>query len=314
MKKIILTIICIALIVPVIALTIMGFIVPFYKILCAHISTVPCTLPYVFDAWVVNRDWSFLSAIGTIGAVIVALFQNPFLKWYNRPKLSIMAEKGEPYTSYNLQEDKSYAMYLRLQLNNDGNSIAKNVAIRIKEIRVRGGNNSRKIDMYINPENIGVNQHPFPDIPSGAGMYWDFGMIEDKKRPPVFRISTTYPLAKGYHILEAGKYDIDIHIVGDKIKRTQKTIEVDTSQLMQWPVISDAKDDDEKRKREEEEVLEKITFKVKNKNSFTDFNTNNCHRVKKLFYAFKSCIKERLVEIEKRRMSKLSHSRPLQKK
>jgi hypothetical protein len=232
-----------------------------------HISIVPFSLPYIFDVWIAHRDWSFLSAIGTICAVIVALFQNPFLKWYNRPKLSITAEKGEPYTSYNLQDGNYYAMYLRLQLNNDGNSMAKNVAIRIKEIRVKGNNDSKKVDMYINPENIGAAQSLFPNIPSGGGMYWDFGVIEplryNNKRPPVFRISITYPLAKGDHILELGKYDIDIHIVGDKIKRIEKTIEVDTSQLAQWPVINDAKDDDEKRKREENEILEKITFEVK---------------------------------------------------
>jgi len=318
--------------IPIIVLTMTWFIIPFYNIIYKHILIVPFSLPYIFEVWIAHRDWSFLSAIGTICAVIVAIFKDSILKYINRPKLDVIIEKKRPYI-FNIPQsnghDKWNAVYLSFQVINNGKSLAKNVAVKAK--RIRGENFDEALDMFLRPENIGIKTKKLPrDIPSKTGIYWncveiadpEFRKVDGKyqviksltENKPALLIPLTYQLSTGHHIVDGGKYDIGILIVADEIQAIEKTIEVDTSQLMQWPVISDAKDDDEKRKREEDEVLEKITFKVKNKNSFTDFNTNNCHRVKKLFYAFKSCIKERLVEIEKRRMSKLSHSRPLQKK
>lgn len=323
--------------IPIIVLTIMGFIIPFYKILCTYIAIVPCALPCIFEAWVVNRDWSFLSAIGTICAVIVAIFKDSILKYINRPKLDVVIEKKRPYI-FNIPQSEiivsrevpiGNTVYLSFQVVNNGNSLAKNVAVKAK--RIRSENLNETLDMFLTPENIGIKSEKLPrDIPSKTGVYWNCIEIADPRfrkfdrkyqviknlteNKPALLIPLTYRLSTGHHIVDGGKYDIDILIVADEIQAIEKTIEVDTSQLIQWPVINDAKDDDEKRKREEDEILEKITFEVKDKNSLTDININNCHRVKMRFYAFKSCIKERLVEIEKRRMSNLSHSRSLQKK
>jgi hypothetical protein len=255
--------------------------------------------------------------------------------------LDVVIEKKRPYIFNIPQSEKivtgnvsrkvsiGNAVYLSFQVVNNGNSLAKNVAVKAK--RIKGENLNETLDMFLMPENIGIKTKKLPrDIPSKTGIYWNCIEIADPKFRKVDRkyrviknltenklallIPLTYRLSTGHHIVDGGKYDIDILIVADEIQAIEKTIEVDTSQLIQWPVINDAKDDNEKRKREEDEFLEKITFKVKNKNSLKDTNLNNCHRVKKRFYAYKSCIKERLVEIEKRRMSDLSYSRPLQKK
>lgn len=327
--------------IPIIVLTMTWFIIPFYNIIYKHISTVPFSLRYIFDVWIAHRDWSFLSAIGAICAVIVALFKDSIFKYINRPKLDVVIEKKRPYIFNIPQSEKivtgnvsrkvsiGNAVYLSFQVVNNGNSLAKNVAVKAK--RIKGENLNETLDMFLMPENIGIKTKKLPrDIPSKTGIYWNCIEIADPKFRKVDRkyrviknltenklallIPLTYRLSTGHHIVDGGKYDIDILIVADEIQAIEKTIEVDTSQLIQWPVINDAKDDNEKRKREEDEFLEKITFKVKNKNSLKDTNLNNCHRVKKRFYAYKSCIKERLVEIEKRRMSDLSYSRPLQKK
>ncbi|MCW8814369.1 MAG: hypothetical protein OQK59_00100, partial [Chlorobium sp.] len=50
--------------------------------------------------FVINVDAGLVDvivALGTLGAVIVALFQNPFLKWWNRSDLCVSIQNIEPY-------------------------------------------------------------------------------------------------------------------------------------------------------------------------------------------------------------------------
>ncbi len=224
-----------------------------------------------------------IGAWSTFFAVILALYKDVLRKFLNRPKLNALIEKKQPYILNIPQSENNKAngnaLCLRFQVINNGNSLAKNVAI--KAIEIRGGEFNRKLDMYLNPENIGKNRKKISlDIPSKTGIYLDFGVISDpkyrindkryfekeewkgkyKKNEPALLIAVTYQLATGYHIVGSGKYEIDILIVADQINPINKTILIDTSSFVEWPI------DCQTPEEEEEKILEKIIFKVKEEN------------------------------------------------
>jgi len=243
-------------------------------------------------------DWiiavgSIIGPVATFLAVFVALYKKKILNHCNGPKLEVTIKKEQPYI-LNIPQScetnrfenmigiknkaNGNSIYLRFQVSNNGKSLAKNVAVFVKEIR--GGKVPRRLDMYLNPENIGINHNIFPNIPSKTGRYWDFGIITDPKyrkndtryflkekwddkyteNEPALLISVTYQLATGYHIFGHGNYEVDILIVADQIEPIKKTILIDTSKFEEWPIAG------KKIEEEEKEISAKIIFKVKNEN------------------------------------------------
>lgn len=299
-----------SLLIPVVVIILIEFICPFYFILCKHLITTPCAVPYIFNVWIAQKDWTFLGAIGTVSAVLFALFKDIILKYINRPILDvIIEEKKRPYIfnipqsvietyGYVRQVEKPIGntVYLSFQVINSGKSLAKNVAVKVKKI------SNDTLDMFLTPENIGINIEKITrDIPAKTGSYWNYIEIADPKfrkdnpkyrvkknlpeNEPVLLIPITYRLSIGHHIVNGGKYDIDILIIADEIKAIERTIEVDTSGLKQWPVTDSTSNEDEIREKEEEEISAKIKYGVKEE--------------KTCFYEYKSCIKGHLTGVKK---------------
>lgn len=80
-------------------------------------------------------DW--LTAIGTIGTVIVALLLasfNSLLKWYRKPILTIEFENKEPYCRHVPQTNGSTAYFLRLRVKNTGKSMARDCEGKLVKI------------------------------------------------------------------------------------------------------------------------------------------------------------------------------------
>lgn len=78
-------------------------------------------------------DW--LTAIGTIGAVVIALFLNTLLKWYRRPILTIEFENKAPFCRHVPQTNKSIAYFLRLRVKNTGRSMARDCEGKLVKIQ-----------------------------------------------------------------------------------------------------------------------------------------------------------------------------------
>lgn len=273
-----------------------------------------------------EKEWCLkyapaIGALGTCLAVLVALFKESVLKYCNRPKLDVLIEKKQPYILNIPQSENNKAngnaLCLRFQVINYGKSLANNVAVKATEIR--GEKFNRKLDMYLNPENIGTKRKKIPwDIPSKTGMYWDLGIIADpkyrkndkryflkeewagkyKNNEPALLITVTYQLATGYHIVGRGKYEVDILIVADQIKARKKTILIDTSSFVKWPI------DRQTPEEEEEEISEKIIFKVQEENKCYQFSYKDT-QIRKRFCAYKSCIKDQLAVNKKDRFEPL---------
>ncbi|NEX13617.1 MAG: hypothetical protein C1941_02795 [Prosthecochloris sp.] len=213
--------------------------------------------------FVLNIDAELVNvfvAVGTLGAVIVALFQNPFLKWWNRADLCVSIKNIEPYCQSVPQfirkklfwggvekVSNGNAIYLRLKVENIGSTTATNVAVYAKKLI--GKNASRKIDwnpaMNLSWSNEGKERRLFyPHISPGVEKYCDVGFICD----PAFRksdsryngavvqdgkynidepacyLSVAYPLGDYEHIIGPGEYQLDLIVSSDNAKRVEKSI------------------------------------------------------------------------------------------
>jgi hypothetical protein len=93
-------------------------------------------------------DWAIkaLIAAGTVGAVIVALFQDSWRRWMRRPKLETTAqinspdcvkipfEQKDPITQQTMARADAY--YLRVRIQNNGKEAARNVKVYARSLRV----------------------------------------------------------------------------------------------------------------------------------------------------------------------------------
>lgn len=68
--------------------------------------------------------------IATFLAIIVALFQQKFWDWWNRPKIKIGLSTFPPHVI--LETDRvGFTQYYRLRIMNEGNKIAKNCQVKL---------------------------------------------------------------------------------------------------------------------------------------------------------------------------------------
>lgn len=80
---------------------------------------------------------NWLTAIGTIGAVLVALFYKPFLTWWNRPKIDIQY-KDEPPFRDEIEDTSSSStpvkrMVIHVCVTNSGKYTAEHAVLNIDE-------------------------------------------------------------------------------------------------------------------------------------------------------------------------------------
>jgi len=95
-------------------------------------------------------DW--LGAIGTLTAVIVALGLSlvpAFVRWLHRPKLRVVVGSSEPHVRPRMAEREFHveAMYLRVEVRNDGGTEARRVRAQVRRWWAR--NNSSKAPRWV---------------------------------------------------------------------------------------------------------------------------------------------------------------------
>lgn len=87
---------------------------------------------------------NWITSIGTVGAVVVALFSKGIRDWYNRPKISITCPENkqcqEQINNDSESSDSSPELRIRIKLENTGNYIANHASINVDCIYKRRGN------------------------------------------------------------------------------------------------------------------------------------------------------------------------------
>jgi len=232
-----------------------------------------------------NVSIQLLIALGTIGAVIVALFKDVLFDYFNKPKLRLEVDKRPLYIFNIPQEEGGNAVYFRLKVYNDGRTVAKNVAVLLKAVRgdnIYGKEIKCDYDMYLNSSNLGDNTLAYPNIQSNTGMYWDLGMMPDpeyragykeffkeeqlngvyRREEPAISISLTYKLPVRYYVIGLGRYEFDVVITADHTRPIERKILLDFSRLLRWPERIVGHDDEFCREYEEKKISEAVEFSV----------------------------------------------------
>ena len=83
----------------------------------------------------ITPDW--LTAIGTVGAVLVALFYKPLLSWWNRPKIKIQYKDTPPFRD-EIEDSSSSStptkrMVIRVCVTNSGKYTVEHAVLNIDE-------------------------------------------------------------------------------------------------------------------------------------------------------------------------------------
>jgi len=98
------------------------------------LAIIIATIVLVIGAKYIGQSiWPVLTAIGTIGVVLWAIFQQGILTWWQRPKLQIMPSewkppyfRSAPEVNRNTGESVGLGYYVTITLKNMGETIAKN--------------------------------------------------------------------------------------------------------------------------------------------------------------------------------------------
>lgn len=194
---------------------------------------------------------SWFAALGTIGAVIVALFQESIKRLLYQPKLKLSVKNEEPWCNnvkqYNCCGYIGDALYIRIKVENVGNEVAKDIQIFAKNINPIEGIGKGKIwlEMDLQWSNTGDSYYPL--IYPNTAKYCDLGFILDPNArkyderyffqntwdgkygeiDPALLMNVKYPLGGGDHILGPGKYEIEIVAAAVGAKLVKQTVVIE---------------------------------------------------------------------------------------
>ncbi|AOS83346.1 hypothetical protein BIU88_03815 [Chlorobaculum limnaeum] len=265
----------------------------------------------IFRGWTCSLTEAFersdmidlLSAIGTIGAVIVAIFKDSFVKWYKRPKLNVSIDDNKDDSPCYRNVPQFYAgrrdsicnsFFLRIRVRNKGLSVAENVQVFAKQINTYScdGSKEKSVD-YLAMDMVWANSGDdfFPRIYPDSERYCDIALILDpdirgfdrryyyhqqwsgkyEEKEPALCIQVRYPLGSGDHIKGPGRYGLHVVVSGKDVEPINKEIIIDTCDFKSWPnLVKNAKE-------EEKEIKGKVKFCV-----YQNWWHKNVRRVKEL--------------------------------
>lgn len=126
-------------------------------------------------------DW--LTAFGTIGAVLVALFLKPFINWRNRPKIEIGYEDKSPYRE-EIEDSSSSSssnkrLVIRVCITNKGKYTAEHAVLNIDEYYYRRTKDSSYVQKLFTPRQFkDCNNAKFNVVAPFLKYYIDIASIQ----------------------------------------------------------------------------------------------------------------------------------------
>lgn len=121
-----------------------------------------------------NRlDWEILfqglTAVGTIGAVLVALFRKTFSNFWNRPKIEIGFKNKSPFIEVEeisaQSSDKDKIIRIRVLVTNKGNYTAKNCVLSVDSYyEARNGSDEYVLKGEFLPRSLKDHKNRTPDV------------------------------------------------------------------------------------------------------------------------------------------------------
>lgn len=203
-------------------------------------------------------NWTAIEAIGTVAAVVVALFYRDIRDWIRRPRLVILPiESGPPDwvkvptarrrldTGEVIAEADSY--YLRMRVRNEGHTRAEQVEVFAAKLLKEQDGKLSEVENFI-PMNLEWAHRgaALPGLSPDAYRYCAIAAIYDPKKRPQFppqdeewpdvpRDKTILSLrvenptnAKGY-LQPSGTYRLELELGAANARPKEKTLEITLS-------------------------------------------------------------------------------------
>jgi hypothetical protein len=194
----------------------------------------------------------WLSAIGTLAAVIFAIYRDTFLQWLNRPKLDAIVNNAPPdchKMSVMIQTNKGYlghvdGYYFRIKIINHGKTKADNVEVYAHSLeKEQNDGNYSTISNFL-PLNLNWTHFETPILPAispGMDRHCNLGVIfppgnradlnmqdlPDAGNDTIFSLALSiYPTTLS-HLIKKGKYRLHLKIAASNSAPVSKIIEIE---------------------------------------------------------------------------------------
>lgn len=184
-------------------------------------------------------DW--LTAIGTLLAVFAALFIETGLKWIRRPRLKIHVTCNPP-DCHKTTWYTTPCYYYRIKVENKGLGVAERVEVYAAKLYGKAEDRWQKVELFLPLDlkwsSLGIPILPIlaPDMerycdighiiePHGLREMWKypFSLKDDNTK---FFLETEVEPNTGSHILEPGKYRLELWISAANFKPIKRTLEI----------------------------------------------------------------------------------------
>lgn len=201
-----------------------------------------------YDKWALIVN--IFVAIGTIGAVLFAIYKDLFKSWRNRPILKCELENPPIYS---IKDKFKPIEYCRLEIRNTGKSSLKTVEVMISDLKKKEGDQFVKVESF-SPDNLiwiflGKEHHiPWgtekiytytedeiycPYISPDTRQLCTLGNITDQYDQNIyniiFELNVRFKSKNKYYLLQEGIYQTEITIGAENAEAIKKYYEITIS-------------------------------------------------------------------------------------
>lgn len=178
---------------------------------------------------------SIFEAVGTVGAVIVALFLQIYRVWRRKPSLSLTFDPSASDDDIALVDWDDYLMALRVKVHNaKGKATSLGTQVVLERVVMppqEKGNSIQSRNMAWSDDVPGDTV----SIPSGTWRRADICLIivnrpdEDSYifTPGLKRYDTTWPPSRRWRLTASGRYSFQLMVSGDNCDATRWSISFD---------------------------------------------------------------------------------------
>jgi hypothetical protein len=187
----------------------------------------------------------WFAAGGTIGAVILALFGNFFLRWYRRPRLAATWEDNPPWTPKVPWVEPGWAgdrYWVRIRVKNSGKTRAEKVEVYASKLSERGADGKfvpiptflpldmkwSHSDALVIRDGISPDMATFCDIVAlcdPANPNPRFQRQQPAATPPINLAELQLEAFTTCNLLSPGTYQLTLRIAAANAKPIDKTLE-----------------------------------------------------------------------------------------
>jgi hypothetical protein len=194
---------------------------------------------------------NWLVALGTLVLAAVAVFQRTIVGWFYRPLLTVRIRStppdchAVPWVNRTTGAFVANVIYLRIWVENTGNTPARSVEVYARELRMRRADGQWEVVRDFLPMNLAwshIGGLSFPLVVNEMGKHCDLGHIVDPAQRALTddenprlglspqECSLAFDLVahsthKG-HVVGPGEYQLDIIVAAENARPLTRTVEI----------------------------------------------------------------------------------------